>query len=172
MRSASHTTQYHGVRRVRFHRRLVDDLEDTTRGRDGVLKLRHDTGDFIERLRVLVRVAQERNELPDRDEGPDRHHRAAHTDRRIDDRVHAAGRRIHERRHEGRLEAVVGQGFIYLLKLRLCLILMPEGLHDLQISDHLFREGRDLAAALRLMTEESIGVLRDLPRHHEAERGQ
>ena len=49
---------------------------------------------------------------------------------------------------------------------------MPEGLHDLQISDHLFREGRDLAAALRLMPEESIGVLRDLPRHHEAERGQ
>ena len=49
---------------------------------------------------------------------------------------------------------------------------MPEGLHDLQVSDHLLGEGRDLATALRLMPEEIVGVLRDLSRHHEAERGQ
>ena len=169
---ANVVSQYSCIRRVRFHRRLVDDFEHTARGGDGVLELRHDTGDFIERLRVLVRIAQERHELTDRDEGLDRHHRAAHADRRIDDGVHTAGRRVHERRHEGCLEAVVGQRFVDLLELRLRLVLVTESLHNLQVSDHLLGEGRDLAAALRLMPEEIVGVLRDLPRHDEAERGQ
>ena len=77
-------------------RRRVDQLEQTRRARNRVLQLRDNAGNFIERLRVLIGIAQKARQHAHRHAAGQHRQRARQANARIYDRIDESRRRIRD----------------------------------------------------------------------------
>ena len=73
--AARHVRKRFRIRRVRDLLRLVHEREDTSSAGDSVLQLGDNAGNFVERLGVLVGIAEENRQAADRDRARDGGHR-------------------------------------------------------------------------------------------------
>ena len=129
--------QRFGRLRIRNLRFLIDQLEYPARACDRILQLCDHTGNFIERLRILVRIRQKCGELSDRHHTAHRRKCSGQSDTGIDQAVDKPGRRIRNRGEENRTQRILLQSSVDLIKTSLYLLLLSIRLYDLLILDHL-----------------------------------
>ena len=95
--AARHVRERFRIRRVGDLLRLVHEREDTSSAGDSVLQLGDNAGNFVERLGVLVGIAEENRQAADRDRARDGGHRAREADTSIDHAGHKACDRVRQR---------------------------------------------------------------------------
>ena len=95
--AARHVRERFRIRRVGDLLRLVHEREDTSSAGDSVLQLGDNAGNFVERLGVLVGIAEENRQAADRDRARDGGHRACEADTSIDHTGHKARDRVRQR---------------------------------------------------------------------------
>ena len=83
-----------GRLRIRNLRLLIDQFKHTACACDRILQLCDDTGNFIERLRILVRIRQKCRELSDSHHTAYCRKRSGQTDSCIDKAIDKPGCRI------------------------------------------------------------------------------
>ena len=105
------------------------------------MQLRHDAGDLVERLGILVRIAQKNAELSDRDAARDRIQRADQSDARIHDAVDKSRRRIRQAAEKYGAQARLLQPLIQLVEAFERRPFLSERLHDLLPLDHFVDKG-------------------------------
>ena len=149
----------------------VQQGEHPRRAGQSVLQLGHDARYLVERLGVLVGVAQKDAQLADGDAPGRRVERAHQPHAGVDDVVHKAGGGVGQAGKEGGFQAHVRQPLVHLVEGGQALGLVAEGLHHLLSLDHLVDEGGLLAPHRALAVEVAVGVVGDEARHHQAERG-
>ena len=158
---AANLAQLKGVLGIGLLDRLVDELEEVARAGDGVLQLRDDAGDVVERLGVLVGVGEECREPAHGDPAREHDERAEDADRGVDERVHEAHGRVRQRREEDRLVALLRQARVDVGHVGVDGLRHAERLDGRDASDHLLHEAGELAAQLRLPLEVLARVGRD-----------
>ena len=80
------------------------------------MELRHDAGNLVERLCVLVRVGEEADESADGHHAADGEYSAHEPDYGVDKIVDKSGGRVCKRREEYGFERIFAQLFIALVK--------------------------------------------------------
>ena len=167
---ALHIGENSGVRLLRHLRFLLDQIKNAARAGKGVLQLRDHAGNFIERFRVLVCIAEQAGEIADSDAAADRHQRAREADAGIDHAVHEARGRVCDGGKEGGAQRIFGELVIDLVKLIERRLLVRKGLHRLLAANHLVDDGCLTAARFGLQLEHGIRAARDEARHEERDR--
>ena len=170
---AAHVFERDGVRFVRRFGRLFQQLEDPRGARERVLQFGHDAGNLVERLRVLVRVAQKHRKLTDRDRARAarrRDQRARDRYARVHQTVDKARGRIRDRREEDRAERVFLQPGVDFVKPALRAFFLSERLHDVLPRNHFVDQRVLLSARFGAQPEHFIGTLCDKRRNQQRYR--
>ena len=165
-----HGIQNNGVLCLRQLRLLCDQLENTGRAGQRVLQLGHDAGNLVERLCVLVGIAQKTGELADRDPAGNRRERARQADAGIYEAVDKARRRVGRGGKEDRLQRAFFQPVVDLVKALEHLVLLAERLYHLLVPQHFVDQSGLLAARPRLELEHRVGLLGDERRYKQGDR--
>ena len=95
-----HMIQCLRIRCIFRYRFLIQELEDSSRTCQRVLKLCYHTGDLVERFGILVRIVQETAQLTNRDSSLDRGKGSEDTNTRIHQSVDKTGGRVGNGRKE------------------------------------------------------------------------
>ena len=170
--AARHVRERFGIRRVGDLLRLVHQRKDTSSAGDSVLQLGDNAGNFIERLGVLVGIAEENRQAADRNGTCHGRHGTRKANTGIDHAGDKARDRVRQRGEERRTERCLTQCLVQRAEARLGARLIAERLHDLLPVDHLVEEGRLLAARLRLLAEHIISARGDEFCRKEGQRRQ
>ena len=155
------------IRRVRLFSGRVDQLEHARRAGEGVLQFRYYAGNFVERLGVLVGIAQKAGEAAHRDAARYGGKRACNAHRRINEAVYKAGGRVGDGGKEDRAQRGFGKPVVDLIKPVEHGALPSERLHDLLVAHHFLNERGLLAARFGLQLEHGISALCDERRHEQ-----
>ena len=159
--------QFYGVLRFRSLGLLFDQVKDPLCAGHSVLELGHYAGYLIERLRVLVGIAQETGELSHGERAVYRGKCARDPHSGIDKAVHKSCGRIRNRREECSSQRRLPEPFIDLIELFRHFSSAPECLHDLLVPDHLVDQSRLFPADLGLEPEHGERPFCDKVRHQE-----
>ena len=154
----------------RFFGFLLQKLEHTCRTRDGILQLGDNAGHLVERLGVLVGIAQKTRKRTHCQPAVDDGKRADESHRRIAERVDKPRAGIGERRKEDGFQRAGAQLFVQHVKLLLRFFLLPHRLQKLQIADALLNERCLIATHRRLFTEHVEGLAGDIFRQKQRQR--
>ena len=170
LHAALHAGERQRVGPVGRLRRFGDQVQKPRGAGDGILKLRDHAGDLVERLGILVGVAEKAGQRAHGHAAGQRHQRAGQCHAGIDHAVDESGGGVGDGGEEYGAQRAVLQPAVDLVKLVQALRLAAEGLDHLGVADHLVDVGGHLATGLGLQAEHVVCALGDEPRHEQRQR--
>ncbi len=153
-------------------RRLIHQLHEPPCRGHGRLKLRHNAGHFVERLGVLVGIAEEAGQLTYRHASVHGSQCAGNAYRRIHQTVNKAGQGVGKRRVNLRLVAPGVQPVVDFSQLFFAFLFVAEELDQLLTCHHFLHMTAQFALNLALLDEGFVGAPGNQGSDDHGHRGQ